>query len=333
MGGAAQHHHCAAHDRSLAAELAAWQLPWLSLFWSLYGVDLLPVRYKNFARLPHYTMAIIKGTSASIATRGRTSVRARAAPHSMPSAPPAGAPLRPHQPLPAIVDGGGKSPEQIAAAMMEHLQAMQHQAIATGVEPVTYARVRPLLPGVKYHAGARVLMLKSEDGALQRLPGMVGLACGADAAPPAPGAAPAPAAPAEAARAADLTKLLLQHLGAFVIVKAGLRSGDAPGLAAAAPALAVCDVVIVIPGGDGGLPDAVARLVDAPVLAVPPGAPGGWAPARGAAPLAATAADEGVAAAVTAARILRMAATRAMQLQAAAAAAAGAGAPEGAAAL
>jgi NCAIR mutase (PurE)-related protein len=153
--------------------------------------------------------------------------------------------------------------------------------------------VRPLLPGVKYQARARVLMAKSEDGALQRLPGTVGLVASGE-----PDAA-----------AADLTRLLLQHLGAFVIAKDAASPG---GLAAAAPALQVCDVVIALAGADGGLPAAVAELVDAPVLAVP--AAGGAAPAAGAAPFAVTAADGGAAAALTAARMLRVAATRAMQI-------------------
>ncbi|KIY97724.1 hypothetical protein MNEG_10237 [Monoraphidium neglectum] len=201
-----------------------------------------------------------------------------------------------------------------------------HQAIATHIEPTTYARVRALLPGVQYHAGAKCLLLKSEDAALQRLPGTVGLV--AAAAPSPSAAAGGPAA------AVDLTRLLLQHLGAFVIVKEGLRSDDVKAMVAAAPALQVCDVIIVAAGADAGLASAVASIVDAPVLSVPAAAPGGaWAPpAGGGAPVAVTAADEGVAAAVTAARILRLAATRAMQLQAAAGAGAGAAVPAGAAA-
>lgn len=69
------------------------------------------------------------------------------------------------------------------------------------------------------------------------------------------------------------------------------------------------------------------------MLAIPSAAANGWAPPPGASPVAVTAADEGVAAAVTAARVLRMAATRAMQLSAAAGAGAGAGAHAEAAAL
>jgi hypothetical protein len=45
-------------------------------------------------------------------------LRPRAAPHSMPSAPPAGSSLRPHQPLPLIVNGDGMTPEQVAAHMV-----------------------------------------------------------------------------------------------------------------------------------------------------------------------------------------------------------------------
>jgi NCAIR mutase (PurE)-related protein len=166
-----------------------------------------------------------------------------------------------------------------------------------------YARIRELLPGVKYQARARCLMAKSEDGALQRLPGTVGLAGagGADAA------------------ALDMTRLLLQHLGAFVIVKDDLSAGSAQALAAAAPALQVCDVVIVVAGADAALPTAVASFVDAPVLAVPTAA---WAPPAGAAPVAVTAADDGASAAVMAARMLRTAAARAVQIAEAAAAAA-----------
>lgn len=203
-----------------------------------------------------------------------------------------------------IVNGEGQSPEFIAARMKEHLDNLQHQAIATHIAPTTYARVRELLPGVKYQARAQCLMIKSEDGALQRLPGTVGLvgAGGADAA------------------AVDTTKLLLQHMGAFVIVKDDLSAANMQALAAAAPALQVCDVVIVVAGADAALPTAVAGFVDAPVLAVP--TTEAWAPPRGAAPVAVTAADNGESAAVMAARMLRTAATRAVQIAEAAAAAA-----------
>ena len=245
-------------------------------------------------------------------------VRAGAAPHSMPVALPNGAATRPHQPLPSIVNGAGRAPEEIAAAMRADLAALQHQALATGISPSTYARVRELLPGVKYQARAQVLMAKSEDGALQRLPGTVGVV-GADAGQ------------------LDLVKILLQHLGAFAIVKDGVLASDAASLAAAAPALQVCDVVIVVAGADAALPAAVAALVDAPVLAAPaPGCAPAAPPAPGAAPYCVTAADGGVSAAVTAARALRVAATRAMQIaesaaanaQAAAAASAAAAAAE-----
>ncbi|GBF94066.1 hypothetical protein Rsub_07334 [Raphidocelis subcapitata] len=237
---------------------------------------------------------------------GDRDLRVGAAPHSMPSPPPTGSAGRPHQPLPLIVHGAGQSPETIAAAMREHLANLQHQAIATGIEPSQYARVRELLPGVKYQARARCLMVKSEDGALQRLPGTVGLVGGGDA----------------DAAAMDQARLLLQHLGAFVISKDGLAAADAASLAAAAPALHVCDVVIVVAGADAGLPAAVADMVDAPVLAAPSIASGVAALPLGAAPVAVTAADDGASAAVMAARMLRTAATRAVQIAEAAAAAA-----------
>lgn len=189
--------------------------------------------------------------------------------------------------------------------MRQHLDDLQHQAIATHIEPKMYAQVRQLLPGVKYHAGAKCLMIKSEDGALQRLPGTVGLVAAA-------GSLDSPAV--------DLTKLLLQHLGAFVIAKNDLSAANMQSLIAAAPALQVCDVIIVVAGADAALPAAVAAFVDAPVLAVPVG--GAWAPPRGAAPVAVTAADDGASAAVMAARMLRTAATRAVQIAEAAAQAA-----------
>lgn len=170
----------------------------------------------------------------------------------MPSAPPAGGALagRGHPPLPKIVNGAGLAPDAIAAQMASHLACLQHQAVATHVDPTTYARVRALLPGTKlqYNLPARCLVAKSEDGALQRLPGMVGLvaaarAAGATAATPGADATAnaSASASASAGGACDvaLTRQLLQHLGAFVIVKEGLSSADAAGLLTAAPALQV----------------------------------------------------------------------------------------------
>lgn len=49
-------------------------------------------------------------------------VRAGAAPHSMPSQLPRAAGARPHQPLPAIVNGEGQDPEWIAARMVRRLR-------------------------------------------------------------------------------------------------------------------------------------------------------------------------------------------------------------------
>jgi hypothetical protein len=65
-------------------------------------------------------------------------------------------------------------------------------------------------------------MIKSDDAALQRLPGTVGVV----------GAA-------ADAQAVEQAKLLLQHLGAFVIAKGGLSAANMQSVIEAAPALQV----------------------------------------------------------------------------------------------
>jgi hypothetical protein len=47
------------------------------------------------------------------------------------------------------------------AAALEDLSTEQHTAAASHVEPEMYAAVRPLLPGVTYHAGAPQSLLTS----------------------------------------------------------------------------------------------------------------------------------------------------------------------------
>ncbi|KAF6266687.1 hypothetical protein COO60DRAFT_1623461 [Scenedesmus sp. NREL 46B-D3] len=132
--------------------------------------------------------------------------------------------------------------------------------------------------------------------------------------------------------AADQVKVAAEHLGCYVMSKQNLSTSNMPQLMEQMQALQAADVVVVIAGLDSGLPGVVCGLVDAPVVAVPTsnGASNGLqglgnlvaAVSSCAAGVSVVNIDGTVAAAVMAARMLRMAAARVEKLTAAAAAAA-----------
>lgn len=222
-------------------------------------------------------------------------------------------PARPATGVPDITCGHEHTPQQVAASI-EHQLAVQHQALVTDVEPSLYAAVRKLVPGVQYQARAKMLLAKAPGGDQPkpvRLPGTVALLSGG---------------PADQT-AADQCKIAAEHLGCYTFAMAGHSAANMQRLVDSLPALQAADVVVVIAGADSSLPSVVAGLVDAPVVAVPTstaGAPGfdglaSFAALAGACAPGVTVVgiDAAVSAAVLAARMMRMAASRVQKLAAA----------------
>jgi NCAIR mutase (PurE)-related protein len=141
-----------------------------------------------------------------------------------------------------------------------------------------------------------------------------------------------------ASSAADLPqveecRLLAEYLGCYAFKLCNLDMTDMQKLMDSAEAIKAADVVVVVSSGDSALPAAVASVVDAPIVALPASQQG---EASGLAPseafmasctpgVTAVGPDNGYAAAVTAARTLRMA-SRLHHMRTMAAAAAGGGA-------
>jgi NCAIR mutase (PurE)-related protein len=91
------------------------------------------------------------------------------------------------------------------------------QAVVSGVEPDMYASLRKLVPGVQYHARAKMLIIKPQDSAApkqQRLPGSV---CVISAGP-------------EDQAAADQVKVAAEHMGCYVMNKQNLTTRNMPQL-------------------------------------------------------------------------------------------------------
>ncbi|WIA29120.1 hypothetical protein OEZ86_011631 [Tetradesmus obliquus] len=253
-------------------------------------------------------------------------INAFAAPQAVSSRPVAS------RAFPPIISSTARSADDVANDVAAQLE--QHpQALVSGVEPDMYASLRKLVPGVQYHARAKMLIIKPQDSPApkqQRLPGSV---CVISAGP-------------EDQAAADQVKVAAEHMGCYVMSKQNISTRNMPQLMEQMQALQAADVVVVIAGLDSGLPGVVCGLVDAPVIAVPTsnGASNGLqglgnlvAAVSSCAPgVSVVNIDGTVSAAVMASRILRTAAARVEKLTAAAAAAAAAapsngnGAPRGA---
>lgn len=240
-----------------------------------------------------------------------------------PVAPVAPPPVQPAAAqFPAILSATARTAEQVAVEVEQQLQLFP-QSLVQCVEPEMYAALRKLLNGVQYHARAKMLIIKprQEDRQVavpkqRRLPGMV---CVVSAGP-------------EDQAAADQVKLLAEHLGCFVITKSQLTIRDLPGLMDKLPALQAADAIVAVAGADSSLPGAIAGLVDAPVIALPTSTShttglaglGGLVAAVSSCNLGVSAVgiDQAAAAAMMAARMLRVAAARVEKLTAATAAAA-----------
>lgn len=79
-----------------------------------------------------------------------------------------------------IIDAPEMPAHELASAL-EAISLEQHTAAARCCTPEVYAAVRQHLPGVKFHAAARMLFYTDEGAAVPkpaRLPGRVAVVCG-----------------------------------------------------------------------------------------------------------------------------------------------------------
>ncbi|HEX9018839.1 MAG TPA: nickel pincer cofactor biosynthesis protein LarB [Anaerolineaceae bacterium] len=152
--------------------------------------------------------------------------------------------------FPEVVFGQGKTPEQVVQ-IVQRLSAHNDRVLVTRVTPEMSAAVLPELPGMVYHAAARILALdKAPDR--QRKPGVFVLSAGTADIPVAE----------EAALTADLMGNSVERV--YDVGVAGIHR-----LLNQVERLQQARVVIVVAGMDGALPSVVGGLVAVPVIAVP----------------------------------------------------------------
>jgi len=203
--------------------------------------------------------------------------------------------------VPEIVFGGGKTTEQIAAALRE-LARRAGAAIATRVDPATHDALRALLPEVELHELARLARL------------------GAPGPRPAAGPIAVVCAGTSDLPVAEEAALVAEFLGAEVVRVHDVGVAGVHRLLARLDAIRAAAVVIAVAGMEAALPSVLAGLIDRPLVAVPTSVGYGvsldglvalGAMLASCAPgITAVNIDNGVGAAVAAVRIARLAAAR-----------------------
>jgi NCAIR mutase (PurE)-related protein len=153
---------------------------------------------------------------------------------------------------PEAVFGEGKSAEQIAA-IMTSMAAGGGGALATRVSTEKAAQTAAALPGARYLATARMLVIDPAAPRIGRGRGVVAVV--------AAGTSDLPVAEEAAAT--------LEFLGHEVARVTDVGVAGIHRLIAASEELRRCAVAIVVAGMEGALPSAVAGLIDRPIVAVP----------------------------------------------------------------
>ena len=153
---------------------------------------------------------------------------------------------------PEVVFGESKTAEQIAA-IMTAMAAGGAGALATRVSADKAAVVAAALPGARYLADARVLVIDPAEPRRGRGRGVVAVVSA--------GTSDLPVAEEAAAT--------LEFLGHDVARVHDVGVAGIHRLLAAGEELRACAVAVVVAGMEGALPSAVAGLIDRPIVAVP----------------------------------------------------------------
>ena len=151
---------------------------------------------------------------------------------------------------PEVIYCAGKTPAQVAD-ICRAMAARSDRVLGTRAGPEHFAAAAAVVPGLEYHASARVIWLDRRPDRPRR-EGVALLAAGTSDLPVAE----------EAAITLDLMGHSVQRI--YDVGVAGLHR-----LLHHLPALQSANVVIVVAGMEGALPSVVGGLVAAPVIAVP----------------------------------------------------------------
>jgi NCAIR mutase (PurE)-related protein len=118
--------------------------------------------------------------------------------------------------FPRLISAAGNSADEVAAIVQTQLEQFP-QALVTDAEPEMYASMRKLVPGVQYHARAKMLICKPQETSLPKQQKIPGTVCVVSAGP-------------EDQSAADQVKLAAEHLGCYVLTKRNLSIINMPQL-------------------------------------------------------------------------------------------------------
>jgi NCAIR mutase (PurE)-related protein len=152
--------------------------------------------------------------------------------------------------VPEIVYGAGKSPEQIAAVMVE-LATRGGGAIATRVDRAKAAAVRAIVPEVIEHETARVLMLGTPS--VRPRSATIAMVCAGTSDLP----------------VAEEAALVAEFLGAPVVRFSDVGVAGLHRLLARIDAIKQAEVIVCVAGMEAALPSVLGGLVDRPLIAVP----------------------------------------------------------------
>lgn len=152
--------------------------------------------------------------------------------------------------VPEIVYGGGKTADQIAAALRE-LSRAQGAAIATRVDAAKSDTLRTLLPEAELHSLARIVRLGAPVGRPPAAP--VAIVCAGTSDLP----------------VAEEAALIAEFLGAPVVRISDVGVAGIHRLLARLDDIRRAGVVIAVAGMEAALPSVLGGLVDRPLIAVP----------------------------------------------------------------
>jgi hypothetical protein len=152
--------------------------------------------------------------------------------------------------VPEIVYGGGKTPEQIAAALRELARA-QGAALATRVDAAKAAAVRALVPEAELHELARVVTLGAPAGRPPAAP--IAIVCAGTSDLP----------------VAEEAALVAEFLGAPTVRISDVGVAGLHRLLARLHEIRGAGVVVAVAGMEAALPSVLGGLVDLPLIAVP----------------------------------------------------------------
>ena len=152
--------------------------------------------------------------------------------------------------FPEVVFGEGKSPQQVAS-ISRGLAEHSDRLLVTRASEETFQAVQAQVPGVVYHALARLIALDRRTSP-QRLPGVAVLSAGtADM------------------RVAEEAAITAELMGSQVERVQDVGISGIHRLLHYLPLIQEAKVLVVVAGMEGALPSLVAGLASAPVIAVP----------------------------------------------------------------